>query len=699
MKRILGKIVSLILAVMVMTGLFASCELVAVNVDKDMTQKVAEVKVEGYATSEAIYKREVMAGYLNYGYYYVSQGTYTPTQAFEVIVDNLTGNRVIVQYSKMELDKDETKKSVEYDTVKDYLNLPTTDNAYMNEKIAYIKGLLAYVDEVQVAEAVYNTRNNLKALVDSLDEEVTEETEEVEDETITALTTPTVEAVDGEAIDEEYLEANEATLGEKKTVEELSEDELNAYNTWLIEKYTSFSMAITTSSQKTALSDFVKAFVSNGILFENEFANLEKSNNGAQYVLSNYSYYLDNLASNIESFIIANYENSLKEEAEGKITDEALYAEYCDLYQTQKATYSKDLTAYETALDALTKDSLILYHPVINGDKYGQVANLLVGFGNAATNALKAWDAANTDATVAGEAKRIAYRDSLLASLTAKDQRATWLQNGYYEVEDKTADVKSYAFGDDYVKTASLKTFNGTFVDNTDYTKTTTVDTYFLNEGEWAWGEKEVDDYKANFANIVAAEVPFESFYAQFLADLGAGAPTAVTGEVYDYKNQVTVNEANLQTIADYMFAYGTDPGSHNKYLGYLYSPKTSATTYVKEFAEGAKYAVGQGVGTCVVVATDYGYHVMICTAVYGESESTLEYADVAAFTAALAEDTDNTAKKFKEAKENANFEQLISDIVTYSISKYVDEEGDNYAVKVYEKALKNLIYDEQANA
>ena len=45
MKRFLGKFIALILSVMVITGLFASCEIVAVNVDKDMEQKVAAVAV------------------------------------------------------------------------------------------------------------------------------------------------------------------------------------------------------------------------------------------------------------------------------------------------------------------------------------------------------------------------------------------------------------------------------------------------------------------------------------------------------------------------------------------------------------------------------------------------------------------------------------------------------------------------------
>ena len=88
----------------------------------------------------------------------------------------------------------------------------------------------------------------------------------------------------------------------------------------------------------------------------------------------------------------------------------------------------------------------------------------------------------------------------------------------------------------------------------------------------------------------------------------------------------------------------------------------------------------------------------MICTAIYGKEASTLQYADAAAFTSALSADGDNTAKSFKKAKEDANFEQLVSDIVTYSISKYVDENNENdYAVTVHEKTLKNLMAEVEA--
>jgi len=694
MKRILGKIVAVILAVMVMTGLFASCELVVVNVDRDMVQKVAEVKVEGYTEAEAIYKREVMAGYLNYGYYYLQQGTYTPAQVFDMIIDNLTNNRVIVQYAKMKL-SNTVEGATSFEAVKDNINLPETTNEYMTGKEEYIKGLLGYVNKLQVAEAVYNTRTSLKSLVDSLDTEAQEETEEVEDETVTPLTTPTAEAVEGEAIDEEYLAANaDITV---KTVEELDETATANYNEWLLGKYTSYTIAFNTSSQKTAVKEFVDAFVNNGIIFENEFSALAEKNDGSQYVLENYSYYLDVLSGNIESFIIENYENSLEEQAKGKIADAALYEEYKALYETQKATYSKDLAAYETALEGMTKDSFVLYHPVVNNGNYGHVINLLIGFGDASKKALEAWDKANTDATAAGDAAREAFRNKLLASLTAKDQRATWIQNGYYEKDDN-----NYTWGKDYVKTqkdltkyAQLTEFNGTFVDNTDYAKKTANFTYWKNGENWVWEDKEEDDFKANFTNIVANEIPFNTFYNNFIADIGA---TDVANAEYAMEKNVVINDETLQVIYDYLFAYGTDPGSHNTYLGYLYSPKTSAGTYVKEFADAAKYLVTTEVGRYVVVATDFGYHIMICTAIYGKEASTLQYADAAAFTSALSADGDNTAKSFKKAKEDANFEQLVSDIVTYSISKYVDENNENdYAVTVHEKTLKNLMAEVEA--
>ncbi len=694
MKKTFGKIIALIAAVM-MLSVFASCELVTVNVDKDMDQVIASVAVEN-AQSEDIYKRELVSGFISYGYYYVNNG-YTVDQAYEVVFNNLTNNKVIVQYAKQKLTENE-KTYTHTDEVKGYLNLPVNDvrTAYATTKVAYIETLVPYVTATQIAEAVYNVKVNFNGLLDSFDDAVEDEIEEVEDETVEARTTPTVDTVDGELVDEEYVKKTDG-LAENVTVEELDATQKAAYDAWKITKFNSYSMDVTTTARKSAVNEFVELFSSYGLISEAEAEKIESAN--LQYKLNNYAYYLELLSSNLESFIITNYEDMLTVDAEGGITTDALWAEYKAAYETQKATYEKDYAAYETALDEATEDSYILYNPTIEGAKYGYIANVLIGFSDAATAALDAFKA-----KAVTKQQIVDYRDSLLATLIAKDQRATWLQNGYYEVKEGVTlndtnrnETASYAFGDDYAK--YLKEFKGTFVNNTDYTKTTDVNKYSFVDGEWKWADIAEDNYKADFANIVPTEYSFATFMSDiFDATLGT-TTAAVAGKVYDYEGSIaTVNgelsEETFDKINDLIFAYNTDPGALNTYLGYLYSPVKS--NYVEEFTEAAKLAVNAGVGTYYVVATDFGYHIVICTKVvegsvgyYGNNAD-----ETAAFNAFKADlETEGTvAYRFKQAKIDANVEKLVSDVVTYNIAKFIDDEDDAFAVTKYENTYKNLI-------
>ena len=73
------------------------------------------------------------------------------------------------------------------------------------------------------------------------------------------------------------------------------------------------------------------------------------------------------------------------------------------------------------------------------------------------------------------------------------------------------------------------------------------------------------------------------------------------------------------------VFAYGTDPGMLNSYIGYTVTP-TCDETFVKEFAYAAKEAVAGGVGSYTVCLTDYGWHIMYCNFVYDESENGAVY-------------------------------------------------------------------------
>ena len=73
--------------------------------------------------------------------------------------------------------------------------------------------------------------------------------------------------------------------------------------------------------------------------------------------------------------------------------------------------------------------------------------------------------------------------------------------------------------------------------------------------------------------------------------------------------------------INELSFAYNTDTAGLNTYLGY--SVITGNTDYVDEFEYAAQYVCRLGAGSYVVVATDYGWHIIYCTFSFTEDNLT----------------------------------------------------------------------------
>ena len=94
---------------------------------------------------------------------------------------------------------------------------------------------------------------------------------------------------------------------------------------------------------------------------------------------------------------------------------------------------------------------------------------------------------------------------------------------------------------------------------------------------------------------------------------------TIKVGDVsaYDYFNKESNVYKMLSVANELMFAYSTDTGCLNTYMGYVVSPYK--TSFVSEFEYAAQYAVLKGAGSYVVCATDYGWHIiyvsMVCDA------------------------------------------------------------------------------------
>lgn len=609
MKKILTKIVTAFTVAALALSTFAGCGLITTNTEKDLAQVVASVKISDDVNAEEVFKKEMQSAYMSYGYYYVAAYGYTESKAYSLILDNLVSNRVVIQKARVELGTLYNallsgSKKADTDFKNNFLSDAQANKTAIDFKDGGVETLKKYLTAYEEAQVLYEVRKNINSVIDSYDTDDDDDDAEVEDETFTARASAYVAP---ETLTDEYelkgvtptdydykvadvtINAGWETLkGQYDNMRDLNEAVYDAYKIDL------------SGSRKKALSKAIKALKKNGLLLQKESYNFSAN---ADEVLK-YSYFADLLKSQYESAVVAKYEASLHDDVENKLDNDALWEQYVIDYNQQKFNYSNDRSAYETALDGADEDTFVICNPY-DGEKYGYVANLLIGFTEEQTSLLKDYSAKAgvTDEDIA------AFRQGLLEKLVAKDQRVTWAQSNYGDYADGKFSFENKHFASEK-SVAKLGNFIGEVIGAS---STTSENDDKVEETKWA------------FDNIVASAIPFDSFVTNYLSGLGIekliyNGKAATVGSV----NVSDFDEVKAQ-FDDLIYAFSTDPGSLGKYYGYTYSPVNSAKTYVEEFANAAKAVVEAGKGAYTIVATDYGYHVMLCTKVI-EGSSADEY-------------------------------------------------------------------------
>ena len=123
-----------------------------------------------------------------------------------------------------------------------------------------------------------------------------------------------------------------------------------------------------------------------------------------------------------------------------------------------------------------------------------------------------------------------------------------------------------------------------------------------------------------------------------------------INGEYYFYDN-TTLTEENKDCFIDLIFQYGTDPGMFNNAVDYLSKPKPgpAAARNSSRNSPSAARTSEKGEGSYVLVGTDYGWHIILCTDVIAKGESDeLEESVVDTINQKIAEGI-----KFDEIKEH----------------------------------------------
>jgi hypothetical protein len=176
-------------------------------------------------------------------------------------------------------------------------------------------------------------------------------------------------------------------------------------------------------------------------------------------------------------------------------------------------------------------------------------------------------------------------------------------------------------------------------------------------------------------------------YYAGRVKLEGAYPATYFNPETDAYKAAAAFNEL--------MFAYSTDTGCLNTYMGYLVSPFT--TSFVPEFEYAAQWAIKQGAGTYVVCPSTYGWHIIYVTNVFSGEEVYGDYIDrngdgepelVNGYIEELSDKEGTFSYMYKEALKAEYSSQYANKEQTRLIIEYDNETCVNRIQSAYQDLL-----------
>ena len=658
---------------------------------KTVADEVAAIIADGGLSTD-IPKRDLVAYYMSVGYTYMNSYGYSAEDTFNMLMDGLVNRKIMTQYAVAYYLKNGTGLSSE--ALKAYKTSEL--NAIADEEVrAVVAGhpevlTMKYfltggkteadktADENPLEEyetAVYGLKKSLNSSLDSAEANyIKEETDEhSHEETRTMPTNANAETEDYFTTDYEvYTGRNAAEVcGEYERVD-----------------------GSTPTTRQKAYNAFLSNLQSYGLVKEEE--NLSD--------VLQLNYYYEELASALSQALINKYFETLQDEAINALDQTTVEGKYKDILAAQQATYEKDATAFDTALDSLSDNKFVLY-----GQKdFGFVYNILLPFSPAQERAYAAAKTKND------ENGTYAARKNLLTQIKAEDLRTAWFctdEHSHYAYEvtegyyGEANSDKAYLFFENNVTDTKNEKYKslGQYAGKYPYNGTAT-----LVDDEWEFEANELDvdgfltemksyiEYVVNDTNVTVTigdkETAYDSTdydanddgvleYEKFLYKKGK---VNGLGEVKssDFFNANTAAYKALSAVNELMFAYSTDTGCLNKYMGYVVSPYK--TDFVGEFEYAAQLAVQEGVGTITVAPSDYGWHIIYCAfkydggEVYGKDGNGFVWAE---------KDTEGTfSNLFYESLKSTSASNYTTEKQNVVLKQYKD------SAELIKKAYKDLL-------
>ncbi len=632
-KNNVKKISALLLGVALAVGSTGCDNFILTDNEKDLAQTVATVNISGsLATpgneyesvasevgqivanlSTDISKRDLVAYFLSTGYQYVENYGYSYADTFNMLMDGLVSREIMIQYAiAYYLKKDSTMNLA---SCNEYIEGELA-KATAKEKELYaahpevltLKYFLTEngADNEDYDRAVYNLKKSLNSSLDSLEASYIKEQTEDDEETVTPRTMPTGAATEKS----DYYTNDYGVYTGRNTLDSCGEYE-----------------KVDGSTKSTRQKAYNK-FLAN-LQGYNMISTSGKVEDTSDVMHLNYFYV--ELSSILGQSLINKYFEDMEDEIVQALDATYVGQKYDELKAEQQKKYERDSSSFSTAMGSVSDTSFLLY----GLEGFGYVYNILLPFSTSQ----------NVAYTTAKNNKELTQDDiynerkKILNNVKGKDLRDTW----YSEDEEEThaiqkEDGKWYFFQDqlaESVKYDKLKQYAGSYPfhgaeatkDGKKYLKATeiTIDEFMV-------------EFESHINKVVGSEVAKkDTTWTSTYAANDFETIYTVDDEVdYDkfiyYKGDVDLGEVSLDdyfvetsnvykavsAVNELMFAYSTDTGCLNTYYGYAVSPYK--TDFVKEFEHAAQLAVAEGVGSYVVCATDYGWHIVFASYVYTQN-------------------------------------------------------------------------------
>lgn len=632
------KTAALTLALM-FTASGAGCDFFPKNSERDLEQIVATVNIskglkeEGNQNADSVnriitdgglatnvYKRDLIAYFYSYGYNYVNSYGYTYEQTYTLLMNTLVSQKVVTQYA-IAYYLENSELSV--DGWSSYLtaNLDTSlsaDKQTAMKEVLTLKYFLTENDTDNEAyiKAEYTLKKSLNSTLDSLEEQNITAEEEAHNHA-EARTTPKNVGTEKE---DYYPTSNGSLFYEVYTGRNKLED-CGAYKDEALD-------GSTTATRQRAYNSFLANLREYGLIGENEDTK----------DITKVDYYYSELSSSLSQALITKYFEDGQDAMLDKLTTEYIESKYTEIKDAQAVSVKENPAAFGTSMDSVAEDSFLLY----GAENYGFVYNILIPFSAAQKQEYSAEQ--NRGLTTD---QLYTARKNIIAKVQAKDLRDSWFDehdhaNKAYEVSEGYYDNgvskggKTYLFFEDNMKNneqyesltqyAGMYPYNGTVNEDFECTPNKMNIDGFINEmeeyidfvlGVDANADKAVGTKLDAYDTTDYADDNDVVDYSKFMYYEGKVALDNTKAS--DFFNPTVDQYKALSAVNELMFAYSTDTGCLNTYMGYSVSPYQ--TNYVAEFEYAAQYAVAHatdaGVGKYVVCATDYGWHIIYVSFVY----------------------------------------------------------------------------------